>query len=92
MNTSLDIKDIDWSLVTDSSVKDIDVNSFTKKNIGDTTDWSLVTDRIKEFSLNGLTLTGKCVKTYDGDSIKVVLLFPDKLNKYTVRLSSIDKI
>lgn len=85
------INEIDWSSVTDSSVEDFKLdNVIVTKKCTEDTDWSLVTDKIKEFSLNGLTLTGKCVKTYDGDSIKVVLLFPDKLNKYTIRLSGID--
>ncbi len=64
MTTLDDIKDIDWSSVTDSSVED--------------------------FSFNGMTFTGKCVKTYDGDSIKVVIYIFNRLCKVTIRLANIN--
>ncbi len=57
----------------------------------DTIDWTIVNDKnTKLFSLKGLTFIGKCVKVYDGDSIKVVIPFHDTLTKFTVRLSAID--
>lgn len=64
MTTLDDVKDIDWSSVTDSS--------------------------IENFSFNGMTFTGKCVKTYDGDSVKVVVLLLNKLCKLTLRLAGVD--
>ena len=52
---------------------------------------SSVTDSsVEEFSFNGLTFTGKCVKNYDGDSIKIVIYVFDKLHKLTIRLANID--
>ena len=59
--------------------------------MSDQIDWDSVSDKsVEDFSLKGLTLTGKCVKVYDGDSIKMVILFADKLYKFTIRLMSID--
>jgi micrococcal nuclease len=57
----------------------------------DTIDWTLVHDsNTPLFSLKGLTFIGKCVKVYDGDSIKVVIPFHNSLSKFTIRLSHID--
>lgn len=54
-------------------------------------DWSNVHENnTEEFSFKGITIEGKCVKVYDGDSIKVVIPFANKLSKITIRLISID--
>ena len=45
---------------------------------------------IPEFSLCGLTLKGKIVEVYDGDTCKIVLPLQNCLYKFTCRLSGID--
>ena len=45
---------------------------------------------IPEFSLCGLTLKGKIVEVYDGDTCKIVLPLQNTLYKFTCRLSGID--
>lgn len=54
-------------------------------------DWDSVTDSsVEDFSFNGMTFTGKCVKTYDGDSVKVVIYLFNRLCKVTLRLAGVD--
>jgi endonuclease YncB( thermonuclease family) len=43
-----------------------------------------------EFSFKGLIIEAKCVKVYDGDSIKIVFPFNDMLIKLTIRLALVD--
>jgi endonuclease YncB( thermonuclease family) len=43
-----------------------------------------------EFSLCGLTLKGKVVEAYDGDTCKIVLPIQNTLYKFTCRLNGID--
>jgi len=45
---------------------------------------------IPEFSLCGLTLKGKIVEVYDGDTCKIVLPLQNSLYKFTCRLNGID--
>lgn len=45
---------------------------------------------IPEFSLCGLTLKGKIVEVYDGDTCKIVLPLQSTLYKFTCRLNGID--
>jgi len=45
---------------------------------------------IPEFSLCGLTLKGKIVEVYDGDTCKIVLPLQNCVYKFTCRLSGID--
>jgi endonuclease YncB( thermonuclease family) len=45
---------------------------------------------IPEFSLCGLTLKGKVVEVYDGDTCKIVLPLQNSLYKFTCRLNGID--
>lgn len=42
------------------------------------------------FSLDGLVTDAKCVDVYDGDTVKVVFKFADKMYKWRVRLLRID--
>jgi endonuclease YncB( thermonuclease family) len=45
---------------------------------------------IPEFSLCSLTLKGKIVEVYDGDTCKIVLPLQNSLYKFTCRLNGID--
>jgi endonuclease YncB( thermonuclease family) len=45
---------------------------------------------IPEFTLCGLTLKGKIVEVYDGDTCKIVLPLYNNLFKFTCRLNGID--
>jgi endonuclease YncB( thermonuclease family) len=45
---------------------------------------------IPEFSLCGLTLKGKIVEVYDGDTCKIVLPLQNCVYKFTCRLNGID--
>lgn len=57
------------------------------------------TNKVESFTLDGLTVIGKCVDVYDGDSIKVVIYYPminndgtfeKKLVKFTIRMLGYD--
>ncbi len=53
--------------------------------------WENIHDNnIDEFSFKGLIIEAKCVKVYDGDSIKIVFPYNDILIKLPVRLAFID--
>ena len=53
-------------------------------------DLTIVTNDIKEFTLNGETHTCKIVDVYDADTCKVVFLINNKPVKFTCRLMGID--
>ena len=46
--------------------------------------------KIKEFSLNGHKCDARVVSVYDGDSIKVIFVYDQKIYKWTCRLDGID--
>ena len=52
--------------------------------------WSNVDENIKEFSFIGDIKEAKVVSVYDGDTIKVVFKFADKLYKWNCRLEHVD--
>lgn len=45
---------------------------------------------INEFSLNGLSMLGKVVYVYDGDTVHIVFDLNNKLTKFTCRLAGVD--
>ena len=45
---------------------------------------------INQYSLDGMTMHGKVVDIYDGDTCKIVLLNDNKLQKFNCRLSGLD--
>jgi endonuclease YncB( thermonuclease family) len=47
-------------------------------------------DDINEFSLAGQKLQGKIVDIYDGDTCKIVLIYDNKLLKFSCRLLGLD--
>jgi endonuclease YncB( thermonuclease family) len=47
-------------------------------------------NNIQLFSLNGHEYQAKIVDLYDGDTCKIVILFNNKLTKFTCRLKGID--
>ena len=47
-------------------------------------------DTVNEFSLNGDVHVGKIVSCYDADTVRIVILFGDKLTKFNCRLMGID--
>lgn len=59
-------------------------------------DWNSINNNTLKFSLNGLTIKGKVVSVYDGDTINIVLPFhlifggENKFYKFTCRLINVD--
>ena len=55
-------------------------------------DWSKYNNKTPEFSLKDITMEGKCVDVYDGDTIKLVLNVPinDKLYRWNCRIARVD--
>ena len=53
-------------------------------------DWSNIDDSVKELDLTNMEIQGKVVSVYDGDTIKVVFPYLNKLFKWNCRLSGID--
>ena len=58
----------------------------------ETVDWSKYNNKTPEFSLKDITVEGKCVDVYDGDTVKLVLNVPinSKLYRWNCRISRVD--
>lgn len=53
-------------------------------------DWENINDSIQELSFVGEVKEAKIVSVYDGDTVKVVFPFGDKLYKWNCRLEHVD--
>ena len=53
-------------------------------------DWSKIDENIEELTLENMKIQGKVVSVYDGDTIKVVFPYLNRLFKWNCRLPGVD--